>query len=226
MMQSDPICIAAQTSKDTQYDRGVPVLLWQITLPIVTSCAYPKEAQRLTVWYHVRAQALQEQIHSEFLPDAIRAHRLGAAALPHEVLSVFTSTWERGCLISLYTDQYQYTGGAHGNTVRTAETWNLAWGRRLSLCELFPSHENCTKFVLQEIGRQIESEPDLYFDQAKKLAEENFDPARFYMTPNGVVVFYEAYEIAPYSSGIRTFLIPYEVDPIARFCAGNPACTA
>ena len=79
---------------------------------------------------------------------------------------------------SLYADRYVYSGGAHGDILAS---------------------------VVQEIRR---SEEGIYFEDAEMLAVRNFDPKNFYLTKEGVTVFYPLYTIAPYSSGIREFLIP------------------
>jgi hypothetical protein len=51
-------------------------------------------------------------------------------------MQVFKVTCLCGCIISLWFDRYEFTGGAHGNTVRTAQTWNLQSCVTLKLSEL------------------------------------------------------------------------------------------
>jgi hypothetical protein len=36
----------------------------------------------------------------------------------------FVVTYNQNCLLSLYFDQYEYAGGAHGLTVRSSDTWS------------------------------------------------------------------------------------------------------
>ena len=62
---------------------------------------------------------------------------------------------------------------------------------------------------LDGIQAQIACRPQDYFDNASLLAVQQFDPRRFYCTPRGVVLYYQQYEIAPYSSGIPEFFFPY-----------------
>ena len=107
---------------------------------------------------------------------------------------------------SLYADRYVYSGGAHGDTLRRGFTFSLKTGRRLSLSEVCPvGQKEILASVVQEIRR---SEEGIYFEDAEMLAVRNFDPKNFYLTKEGVTVFYPLYTIAPYSSGIREFLIP------------------
>lgn len=59
------------------------------------------------------------------------------------------------------------------------------------------------------IERQISREPDIYFEDYRERISQYFREENFYCEPSGVVIYYQQYDIAPYSSGIRTFLIPY-----------------
>jgi hypothetical protein len=72
----------------------------------------------------------------------------------------------------------------------------------------------------KKIVAQIMESPDIYFDNYEELVEQTFNENSFYFTPEGVVIYFQLYHIAPYSSGIREFLLPYNkciIDP-ARIC--------
>jgi hypothetical protein len=64
-------------------------------------------------------------------------------------------------------------------------------------------------YLLSQIDSQIKKNPDIYFENYKELIAKTFDRNHFYCTPDGIVIYYQQYDIAPYSSGIREFLIPY-----------------
>ena len=49
----------------------------------------------------------------------------------------------------------------------------------------------------------------MYFDDYFHLVRENFKPNNFYLVDEGIVIYYDLYDIAPYAAGIRTFLIPF-----------------
>ena len=38
---------------------------------------------------------------------------MGGVALPYELENTFNVTLNRACIVSLYTDEYQFTGGPH-----------------------------------------------------------------------------------------------------------------
>ena len=118
-------------------------------------------------------------------------------------------------IISLYMDKYEFTGGAHGMTFRDSQTWNLTYGKKLSLSQLFKKNYSFKKNILAEIKKQAhrreESKADIYFDQLDESIERYFDSKNFYLTKQGIVIYYPLYTIAPYSEGIQEFLIPYKM---------------
>lgn len=130
-----------------------------------------------------------------------------------EALVDYKVTYNENCTLSLYFDQYEYTGGAHGLTIRYSDTWDLLKSRRMDINELFGVDLNYQDFIYQEIIKEIEdkigSDEYMYFDDYHKLVKDNFKPNNFYLDKEGVVIYYQAYDIAPYASGIPTFTLPY-----------------
>ncbi|KPC98132.1 hypothetical protein LR69_03685 [Geobacillus sp. BCO2] len=79
----------------------------------------------------------------------------------------------------------------------------------MKLSDLFKQGSRYQQVIVEEIVKQIEKEPDLYFGNAVDVVKELKDGQPYYLTPKGMVVYYGLYEIAPYAAGIREFLIPF-----------------
>ncbi|MPM61403.1 hypothetical protein SDC9_108261 [bioreactor metagenome] len=126
-----------------------------------------------------------------------------------EAMQVYKITYLHACIISVYFDRYQYTGGAHGNTVRTSQTWQLQRCGLIPLKQLVRCPPDYKTYILKEVEAQIRKELEIYFENYKELIKQTFNENSFYATSKGIVVYYQQYDIAPYSSGIREFLIPY-----------------
>lgn len=126
------------------------------------------------------------------------------------VLNYTVTLNKNGCL-SLFSDRYEYTGGAHGTTLREADTWDLTKGCLLPLSSFFPNCPNYCEYVIERIIRQADADmkedPHIYFENYRELIRENFNPCNFFLTESGITVFFQQYEIAPYSSGIVGFTI-------------------
>jgi len=126
---------------------------------------------------------------------------------------VYTVTFNSNCLLSFYYDNYTYTGGAHGNTLRLANTFSLLSGFNVPLSAFFKSDTDYIKKLTQIIIKQADqnqaSNPGIYFDNYRELIVQFFNKNSFYLTKDGLVIYYGQYDIAPYSSGIIEFTIPY-----------------
>lgn len=116
--------------------------------------------------------------------------------------------------LSVYIDKYEFTGGAHGSTVRSSDTWELSSGTNIPLYTFFKRGTDYERLLTEEIIKQAEynmkQNPGIYFDDYKNLILKNFNQQNFYLTPQGLVIYYQQYDIAPYSTGIVEFTIPYK----------------
>jgi len=127
----------------------------------------------------------------------------------------YEAAYNSNCYLSLYRDQYVYTGGAHGNTVRASDSWNLSGGCVLPLSFFFPPGQDYRAFLIEQIFKQadwqMQQNPGIYFKDYRALIVKNFNEKSYYLTPSGMAVYYQQYEIAPYSTGIVVFTVPYEI---------------
>jgi len=132
----------------------------------------------------------------------------------YEWKSDYNITYNNAPFISMYSDAYQYTGGAHGLTVRKSENCNAVSGEALSLSEFFPEQSNYEELIKKEIIRQIgmrqKENPDTYFENYPALVGANFKADNYYIKaePERLIFYFQQYEIAPYSTGIPEFVIP------------------
>ena len=93
------------------------------------------------------------------------------------------------------------------NTIRTSQTWDFLINRMVQLFEFFKGNPYFMVDIFKTISNQIIANPQIYFDDACNLMLNTFRPQNFYLTPRGIVIYFQQYDIAPYSSGIPTFLI-------------------
>jgi hypothetical protein len=132
----------------------------------------------------------------------------------YEAYMEYTITYNDNCFLSLYTNKYEFAGGAHGNTIRTSNTWELCTGENIYLYCFFKPYTNYTNMITQEIIAQAEENlkenPLIYFDDYRDLIIKNFNPHSFYISPKGIIIYYQQYDIAPYSTGIVEFIISYK----------------
>lgn len=189
-----------------KYENTV-ILKYHIEYPEITN--ENNTATRMFNIYNERiAKDLQKRAESELYIEAIELYKYNKQnnypIMTYEIYRTYEVTLNINKLISLYADEYIFTGGAHGNTIRTSQTWNMDNARMIRLYELYRNPYFILN-ILKQIITQINNEKDIYFEDACCLVIETFNPQSFYLTPSSVVIYFQQYDIAPYSSGIRTF---------------------
>lgn len=215
--------VSTKVIEDNLKYKGEVLITYKIEYPEFDGEYYLMSLKVINKFYKGKALQYKEYIEKELLPIAIEQYENSIENdfpfRTFEALQVFKITYNRACILSLYIDRYEYTGGAHGSTVRSSDTWNLQRAGQIDLEELYVCSGNYTDYLFREIKRQIEENPSIYFEDYEKLMVDTFNKNSFYCTREGVIIYYQQYDIAPYASGIREFLINYSrciSDPVKK----------
>jgi len=195
------------------------IITYKIQYPEFVSHMSLASLNRINAYYRESALTLARSFMSTHetnaLADYYEHRRQGIPFFGYEMNRPFTITYGQDCVVSLYFDEYVFTGGAHGNTTRTSDTWNALHGRRIALPELFPQDFDYAQMlkalIVEEITARNAAEPGLYMDEYPALVEKAFCPNQFYLTPGELVLYFQQYDIAPYATGIPTFAFPYKL---------------
>ncbi len=219
MAQNHITCKKCVLKDSLKYD-GVTLVTYAIEYPRFSSFCYRACMPTVNEFYKNRALEFRRYCETVLFDMAVEQYKgdieNNFPVRIFEALSTFRVTYTCSCIISLYCDKYEFTGGAHGNTVRDSQTWNLRDCKQLALSQLVCCPPDYKTYILSAVEQQIIREPEIYFENYKELISETFNEESFYCTPRGLVVYYQQYDIAPYSSGIREFLLPYS------FCVIEP----
>ena len=191
--------------------------------PIVES-GNKKVDKRLSGYYRHIARTLLRRAKYELLPDAVDEWRFatenGYPFRPFEIVMKYTVTQNDDDILSLYYDVYEYTGGAHGTTKRSGDTWRASTGWFVDLMDFFPRGANY-KRILTDNAVKIAAEQTAagthqYFDNYPKLIKKYFSPSKFYVMPEAIAIFYDQYAIAPGYEGTPVFEYENKDDPAAQ----------
>ena len=137
---------------------------------------------------------------------------------PYEFEGYYVVTYNQNGILSLVTEQYGYTGGAHGMTYRNAFTFSLKDGKRLLLGDLFGANPNYKKVLNAKLSKLIKAEGG-YLGGFTGLNTEKY----FYLKDGKVVVFFQLYEYTAYAQGFPTYtfdfkeLLPDGSNPVSKF---------
>lgn len=207
--------ISTNICQRTMYSRGIPVFQYKISYPCFHTTYNIAAARKINQYYSLYAKKTEAYARTVLFPQAADNAKYIPRNEPpfnsYEFLSEYQTAYNEDCIVSLYTDQYEFMGGAHGSTTRQSETWNFKTCARLKLEQFFPRDPSFPENIFREIESQIsmrqKETPSSYFDDYAVLLRKNFHPENFYLSGSGIVIYYQQYDIAPYSTGIPEFLL-------------------
>ena len=213
MEQSAAIVTKKQMSAKPKY-KNVTMMDVDISYPQVIMREDAQASVPINRFYRSVAQRYYNYALPTLFGSAVKEYqndrKNGYPFRPYSAMMVYEVPYNRNGFLSIYYELYEYTGGAHGNTTRYSDTWHA--GRHLKLQDLFTGNSYKSIIfseIFAQINQNIAAGTDTYFDDYQKNVFQNFDEKNFYLTPEGLAVYFPLYTVAPYSSGIVTFVIPY-----------------
>lgn len=200
--------------EELKYDGNV-ILKYTIEYPQVAYNKWIISSKIFNEYNKKKAIALKMLSKGRLYDEAKELYKYnkknGYPIMCYEIYSKYTVTYNTNNILSLYIDEYIYQGGAHGLTNRTSQNWDFRIGRQIQLSELFPNNPNYVSYILTKINKKIakdvKNENNIYFENYCCLTAENFNVNNFYLQDGMIIIYYQQYDIAPYSSGILTFEI-------------------
>lgn len=211
------ITVREKVLQQEMFYKSQVILSYTVRYPYFTSDRYQPVLDKLNSYYEATAFMYVKSDIMKLYQMAMAEYEYAVAndfpVRPFDAISEFYVTYNNDCLLSLYFDRYEYTGGAHGSTIRTSDTWDIKLSSLITLKDILPPVENVNEYVINCIIKQLnqmaKTEDFPYFEDYASLVKENFNPKNFYISDEGIIIYFQQYEIAPYSTGIPEFSISY-----------------
>jgi hypothetical protein len=178
-----------------------------------------------TVSWFVAEQLLAPVVTDVWAPD----YETLAAQFIHEYeqvkqeLTDYRSRWflkravsvvyASGKVVSLCFSEVIYTGGAHPNSRRRYQSFDTVTGRPVAIEDLLvPGAQSRLEAVAERVFRQVHDIPPgislsgagFWFDNGRFALTDNFA-----VTAEGVLFYFNPYEIASYALGPTELLLPF-----------------
>lgn len=119
-------------------------------------------------------------------------------------------------VLSLIFDVSQDTGGIHADLTRLSRSYNSDTGELLTLSNIAKNADQLKTFLKNYViglaagDEYKENGESILFDDFETTIGELIDNgSNWYFNDNGLVIYANPYDIAPYSSGVLKFEIPY-----------------
>ena len=194
----------------------IPVLTAAVSLPEPVPAA-DRISRRIRRYYQLQCRSFLRYCEAYLLPLAAAEYRAALAAgqpLPRLHAELTSQvTYNEGGLWSLYTQSREQGPGGQTALLRRGDTWDLASGYPVALSALFPRRSGWRRRLLEaveaEAAQRTAAGVSQYHEGVRRRLRQYFNPQNFYLTGEGLAVFYPMYAIAPAMEGIPVFTIPY-----------------
>lgn len=163
--------------------------------------------------YYPQLSGVKDKSKEKMINDKLiklsQVKNVGSGELDYSYLGGFNITFYKKDLLVLELWGYNYPfGAAHGMPSKVYVHINLKNGNFYELKDLFKKNSNYVKKLSDIIQKQIDEKGEelgIWKDQYKGIKPNQ----PFYVTEDALHIYFEPYEIAPYSSGFVTFDIPF-----------------
>ena len=209
MAQEDKLIAQEITISDIVIKEDYEALEVDLTIPVIQGLEDKQIEEEINQNIQEDILNFRYRIQTESEEYLQEAKKEGGEIRKYMAIAYYIVHYQTNDLLSLSVFYYCYTGGAHGCTIQEAYNLNLVNGEEISLQEILKEKKDYVKIINQEIKRQIKLNPEVYFDDAVFHSISQEQP--FYLIEDGIVIYFGLYEIAPYSSGIRYFKIPFSL---------------
>jgi len=199
IVKSDPRIILKEIrSKDD-------LLEVKLKVPQIESLKTVSILEKINIELLKDALSFKTEIESIAKENSQEAIKHGLPNTPYAAFSDYKVNLNKNNILSLYIDYYQFTGGAHGSTVRKCYNYDLSTGEKLSLNDLFKANASYKEIINKEIENQINKNKGIYFPEYFKGIS---DDQCFSIDKDNLIIYFQQYDIAPYATGIPEFKIP------------------
>lgn len=212
---------------------GIPVLCASLSLPEPVP-ALNAVCRRIRRYYRLQSRAFLGYCQKELLPLAqaeARAALAESRPLPEfRVELTYQVTYNAHGFWSLYTQMREHTLPGADFLLRRGDTWDLNSGYPAALSDFFPRRSGWKRRVLsaaeQEALRRERAGMCRYHESWRRDLRRHFSARNYYLTEEGLVIFYPMYALAPASAGIPIFTLPYEEGGLVSPEAPDPSAGA
>lgn len=111
-------------------------------------------------------------------------------------------------VLSLYLENYSiFEMAAHGLTLADSLTVNLQTGQSYQLSDLFKINSSYRLIISDRIKEEVKKRDIPLINPFNRINDDQ----QFYLTDNGMVIYWQQYEYTPGYVGIPMFRIPYNI---------------
>ena len=117
-----------------------------------------------------------------------------------------------GEILSVLFEVISYTGGAHPGSIHRVLNYDLAARKPLSLGDLFKAEADFLGMIHAYCVEALRQRPEMVFPEFEQYLAPVAEHYRVWsLSPQGILITFEEYHVAPYAAGPQQVLVPFSV---------------
>lgn len=152
------------------------------------------------------AEAVEDAADAEFLLGEMGKE----VFVPYESNLSFDVHTDQNGILSITSCEYYTRGGAHPDTERESETFDLNNERELTLSDVVKGEADDIHTMVYDVFVSYFEENDESFSaEAASELDKECDNVKFYVTDNSLALYFDVYQVASYAAGYPTAELAY-----------------
>lgn len=131
--------------------------------------------------------------------------------VPYELETTYSTTRPSPSVLSIVWKTASYTGGAHGNLEISTTTYDMNSGSLIDLYDVFRDLDAALEHMSAYCARTLaHTLGDMYSEDMLRggTAPDADNFSAFALTPAGIRIFFQPYQVAPWAAGPQVVDIP------------------
>lgn len=200
--------IEYKTKRLESADEDKKYVVLEMTMPVIEGETNYELYQAITSYY----KSVEEKAESFVLENEEiakeKSEEQGDAFIAYNKTIEGVTTYEDAKLISIRRSEESYTGGAQvGHEIRS-EVFRKEDGAMMLLTDIVSDYDY-EEGLTEYIKKNITEESGVFYDNVEELIDEMFFGWNYYLASEGIVIYYQVYDLAPGVEGYKEFLVPY-----------------
>lgn len=198
-----PLAWHSDTLSGAETDSGLTLLQYQIQYPVFEG---DEAADKINETVAAAVAAYEKHAKEDLLVYAKQVIKTGPGSLPYRMSVDFDVKISSSTAVSVTFTKVEHTGDSRDSSERSAVKFDRESGSKMALGTVLTiSTEDLYSMILKRISEK----PEKYYADYENLVRFFDLTDRWYFNENGLVVFFNPYEIAPFDAGIVSFVFTY-----------------
>lgn len=206
-------------SREERDKKGNLLLTVKSNIPVVTIQGNEEASQKINAYYKESEKKQEEKIkeYIDYATDHFTLLNTDQVEYwnGYGLGDIYSSKRVDQAAISIVDDTYEYAGGAHPNTTRTAQNFDTQSGNLLTLKDVLTDEEKGREFINEYLLKKMKESEDKvgFFEDYENYVKDILTDQTWYFSDEGFVVISNVYIVSPYAAGIQEYVIPYSQFP-------------